>query len=133
MLGGEDLHVVRGARCAVARADHVARLDLADLDLKRDSLDPELDRLTEYLLRAAGTVQRHRFHARLETQRADQPDHPQKMIGVKVREEDLGQSEAHAVAHHLALGPLATLEQQRLTFAHEGDTRDVALDSGSCG
>src|SRR6266567_2428880 len=49
------------------------------------------------------------------------------MVGVKVSEEHLGQGEAHPVAQHLALRPLAALEQQRLTFAHQRERGDVAL------
>src|SRR5256885_6751695 len=47
------------------------------------------------------------------------------------REEDLRQRKAHPVAHHLALGALAALEQQSLAFAHEGHRGDVALDGWS--
>src|SRR5438046_4864126 len=50
---------------------------------------------------------------------------------MEMREEDLRQRKAHPVAHHLALGALTTLEQQRLAFAHEGHGGDVALDSWS--
>src|SRR5213594_2389090 len=53
------------------------------------------------------------------------------MIGMKVSEKDLRQRKAHPVAHHLALGALTTLEQQRLAFAHEGHGGDVALDGGA--
>src|SRR5207244_5911161 len=55
------------------------------------------------------------------------------MIGMKMREENLRQRKAHPVAHHLALGALTTLEQQRLAFAREGHGGDVALDSWSRG
>jgi hypothetical protein len=50
------------------------------------------------------------------------------MIGVKVREEDLGQREAHAVAHHLALGAFAALEEQCLPLAVNGEAGDVSFD-----
>src|SRR5207247_11322201 len=53
------------------------------------------------------------------------------MIGMKVSEKDLRQRKAHPIAHHLALGALTTLEQQRLAFAHESHGGDVALDSWS--
>src|SRR2546428_12079899 len=53
------------------------------------------------------------------------------MIGMKVGEEDFRQRKAHPIAHHLALGALTTLEQQRLAFAHESHGGDVALDSWS--
>src|SRR6267142_2807425 len=56
------------------------------------------------------------------------------MIGVKMREEDLRQRKAHPVAHHLALGALAALEQQCLAFAHQSHGGDVTLDGWSrCG
>src|SRR5437764_14822873 len=55
------------------------------------------------------------------------------MIGVKMREEDLGQSEAHPVAHHLALRALAALEQERLALAHERHRGDVAPHGGASG
>src|SRR5437773_2245116 len=50
---------------------------------------------------------------------------------MKMREENLRQRKAHPVAHHLALGALTTLEQERLAFAREGHGGDVALDSWS--
>src|SRR5207249_11448658 len=62
-----------------------------------------------------------------------QPDHPKKMIGVKMRKEDLRQRKAHPVTHHLALGALAAFEQQRLAFAHQGHRGDVALHGGPGG
>src|SRR2546422_9727813 len=71
-----------------------------------------------------------RSHARLKSERADQPDHAEKVIRVEIGKEDLGQREAHAVAHHLALRALAALEEQRLAFAHEGDTGDIPFHGG---
>src|SRR5207247_10871974 len=53
----EDVNVIVTllvTRCALP--ENFTRLHLADLHLKRDSLDPELDRLGEHLLRAMGTV-----------------------------------------------------------------------------
>src|SRR5437764_15467592 len=55
------------------------------------------------------------------------------MVRVKMREEDLGQGKAHAVAHHLALRTLATLEQERLALAHQRHRGDVALHGGAGG
>src|SRR6266699_1385487 len=100
---------------------------LDDVDVERDALHAELNRLTEHLLRALGSVEAHRLGTRLQPERPNQPDHPEKMIGMKMREEDLRQRKAHPVAHHLALGALTTLEQESLAFAHEGHRGDVAL------
>ena len=55
---------------------------------------------------------RHRAH------QADDADH---VVGVKVREEDVLETERNAVAHHLPLGALAAVEQQGLAFAHDGE------------
>jgi len=55
------------------------------------------------------------------------------MIGVKVGEEDLGERKAHPVAHHLALGAFAALEQERFAFAMDGEARDVPFDCGPGG
>src|SRR5947199_1012861 len=105
----------------------VSSLYFADLDLKRDSLDPELDRLAEQLLCATRTVQRDRLGSGLQPERADQPDHAEEVVGVEMGEEDLREREAHPVAQQLALGAFPALAQQRLTLAHESQGRDVAL------
>jgi hypothetical protein len=47
---------------------------------------------------------------------------------MKVREEDFGQRKTHPVAHHLALGALATLEQQCFPLAVNGEATDVPFD-----
>lgn len=47
---------------------------------------------------------------------------------MEVGEKDLGQGEAHAVAHHLALRSLAALEQQRLAAARNHQGGNAALD-----
>src|SRR2546422_3136706 len=57
-----------------------------------------------------------RSHARLKSERADQPDHAEKVIRVEMGKEDLGQREAHAVAHHLALR--ADRKSTRLNSSH---------------
>src|SRR3989449_9769278 len=111
----------------------VSRLHLAHLDYKRHPSDPQLQRLRQQLLRSLRTVQPQRLGARLQPQRAHNPDHAEEVVGVEMGEEDLREREAHAVAHHLALGALAALEQQRLTLTHEGEGGDVALDCWPCG
>src|SRR5690348_4509769 len=128
--------MVRGAWCVVTAAaglDHVARFDLSYSHLERDPLHAQPQRALEQLLRALRAIQRHRVGARLQPQRPDQPDHAEKMIGVKVREEDLGQRKAHPVAHHLALGAFATLEEEGLPFANHGDSGHVSLYGGAGG
>jgi len=127
VLGAKGMDRIPVTTSASPNLHNLPRLYLNDLDLEGDSLHSELDRLAEHLLRALGSVEAHRLGACLQSQRPDQPDHSEKMIGMKVGEKDLRQREAHPVAHHLALGALAALEQQRLAFAHEGQRGDVAL------
>ena len=54
-----------------------------------------------------------------------------EMIRVIVTEENLPESEANAPAHHLALGPLATVEQDRLPLPVHRDSRGVPVDGGA--
>src|SRR5437879_1469660 len=130
-LRGKSLDRVR-VPCPVSRVPFdPSRLQFPDLAPERHPFHAEFDRALEQPLRAFGAVQLDRLLAPLQPQGAQQADHPEKMIGVKVREKDLGQGKAHAVAHHLALGAFAALEQQRLPLAHQGEAGDVALDGGA--
>src|SRR2546427_2243600 len=90
-------------------------------------------RLPQQLLSAARAIQPHRLLPPLEPERADQPDNAEEVVRVEMGEEDIRQRERHAVAHHLALRPLAALEQQGLPLAHESESGDVALDGRPCG
>ncbi len=110
VLGPEYMNFVRLPPPASRVPNHFARLHLDDVDIEGNSLHAELNRLAEQLLRALGSVEAHRLGARLQPQRPDQPDHTEKMIGMKMREEDLRQRKAHPVTHHLALGAFAALE-----------------------
>src|SRR5690606_13923515 len=64
---------------------------------------------------------------------AEQADDAEEVVGVEVGEEDVAEGEAHAVAHHLALGALAAVEQQGLPLAGEREGGDVAVDGGAGG
>src|SRR6266481_5982603 len=66
-------------------------------------------------------------------ERSDQSNDAEEVIGMKVGKEDLGKREAHPIAHHLALGPLTALEEQRFAFAVNGEAGNVAFDCGPCG
>jgi hypothetical protein len=55
------------------------------------------------------------------------------VITVIVGEEDVTEREAHPVAHHLALGTLAAIEQEHLPFPLHGETGDVPVDGGTGG
>ena len=111
-------------------SDRVPGLHFCDLDRKRDALDAELHGGAEHLLCAFGPVQKQWFGPTLQAERADQSDDAEEMIGVKVSEEDLGEREAHAVAHHLALRAFAAFEEERFPFPVNGQPGNVALDGG---
>src|SRR5258706_1824399 len=71
--------------------------------------------------------------AALQPERAHQTDHAEEVVGVEMREEDLVERERHAVAHHLALGAFAAVDEKRLAFAHDGEPRNVAFHGGARG
>src|SRR5439155_6410023 len=110
VLRPEYMNFVRIPHPASRIPHHVPRLHLDDVDVEGHSLHPELNRLAKDLLRSLRAIQPHGIGSRLEPERTDQPDHAEKMVRVEMREENLGQSKAHPVAHHLALGALAALE-----------------------
>src|SRR4029077_3598127 len=131
MLGRECMDVVAIPR---RRAFHsIAGLHFGDFDGEWNSLDAELHRGAQYLLRSFGAVQKQRLRPPLQTERPDQSDDTEKMIGVKGGEKDFRQRKAHPVAHHLALRAFPTLEEQRLALAMNGEAGDVALDGGPGG
>src|SRR5437588_4817436 len=108
----------------------ISGLYFDDLHGKRYALDAQLHRRGQHLLRTPGTVQEERLGAPLQAQRPNQSNDAQEMIGVEVGEEDFGQREAHAVAHHLALRAFAALEQQRLALTMNCNSGDVSFYGG---
>src|SRR5207237_1805334 len=130
MLSRKGADVVAIALLIARRSDRVSRLHFADLDRKRYALDAELHRRGQNFLGAFGAVEKQRLGTALQAERADQPDDAEEVIGVKVREEDLGEREAHAVAHHLALGAFAALQQKRFALSVDSQSRNVSLDGG---
>jgi hypothetical protein len=69
----------------------------------------------------------------LQPHGAQEPNDAEQMIGVIVGEENLLKREPDAVAHHLALGPFPTVEQDRLAFSLHSETGHVPVDGGDCG
>jgi hypothetical protein len=47
---------------------------------------------------------------------------------MKVRDENLADSKARRVPHHLSLGTLAAVEQEDISLSLYGDGADVAAD-----
>src|SRR2546421_7962772 len=130
MLCRKGADVVAIALLITRRADRVSCLHFGDLDWTRNALDAQLHRRGQNFLGALGAVEKQRLGTALQAERADQPDDAEEVIGVKVREEDLGGREAHAVAHHLALGAFAALQQKRFALSVDSQSRNVSLDGG---
>ena len=89
--------------------------------------------IAEHPLGAPGTVERHRRGAIHQPQRPEEPGDAEEMVGVIVSEEDLGEGEADAVAHHLPLTALAAVEEDRLALAVHRQPGDVAVHRGGGG
>ena len=127
MLDGE-----REDRISLAR-DRRARRDLGDLERKGEPLDAEAVGALEERVKPRRAPEAKRFGARLQRERAQQAEDAEDVIGVVVREEEVVERERDAVAHHLALGALAAVDEQRFALADEGERRDAALDGGAGG
>ena len=83
--------------------------------------------------RPAGAVERDRRRAVLESHRPEQAGDAEDVVRVIVGEEDLGEGEADPVPHHLPLGALAAVEEDRLPLALHGEAGDVAVHGRSGG
>ena len=107
--------------------------DLHHLDRKLVALDAQAHRGAENPLGAARPVERDRDGPVLQPHRAEQAGDAQHVVGVIVGEEHFGEGEPDAVPHHLALGALAAVEEDRLPFALHRQPRDVPVDGGAGG
>ena len=58
-------------------------------------------------------------------------ENAEKMVGVVVGEENVLEGKADPVAHHLALGAFAAIEQQHLSLAVHCEGGDVAVYGGT--
>ena len=127
VLGLEDHDVVFVA------LEPVARLHLHDLDRKLVRSMPTVSMPPEDPLRAPRAVEHHRRGAVLQAHGPEQAGDAEDVVGVIVGEEDLAEGEADPVPHHLPLGALAAVEEDRLAFALQRETGDVAVDGGTGG
>src|SRR5687768_665173 len=127
MLRGERLD-----RVAVA-LDRLAGLHFHHVDAKAHPLDAELRCTPQMPAGSSWSPESKRLRPPLERHRPHEPNDPDDMIGVQVREEDVLEHERDSVPHHLALRSFAAVEQHRLSLANERERADVALDRGASG
>jgi len=119
----------------------VERADLVALPVQRgvpgrDRLDGDgvarigVDDAREFANLAAGPPRGVDGQGRLavvEVPRLQQPRQPQHVVAMEVRDEHVRDGEAGPVAHHLALGALADVEQQTVALPVDHDGAGVAL------
>src|SRR5215210_5687309 len=122
MLGFEDHNLV------LVPSQTVARFDLHDINGELVPLDPETDCRAENPTRAFRAIECHRGGSVLQAHRPEEPGDAEHVIGVIVAEKNFSKAEPHTKSHHLALVPLATIEQQRLALAVNGEAGNVPVD-----
>jgi len=83
------------ARCPLHVARQRRRASARGFDFERDSLDAELNRLAKYLPSRPWARRGASARRAPVTRASASARSPEKMIGVKVREEDLRQGKAH--------------------------------------
>src|SRR5665213_3982458 len=87
--------------------------------------------LPQKSLRLWRAKQSHRVGAPLERHGTHESGNTEYVVRMHVRKEDLADVERNAVAHHLALSPLATIEEKGLSPTADGQRGDVALNGRS--
>ena len=122
------------------REDHISLAgdrrtgrDLGDFERKGETFDAESVGAFHHRLNAFWSPKSQRFSARSERQGAKQAEEAEKVIGMKVREENISDRERDSVAHHLALSAFAAIDEHGLTFADERDRRNTAFNSRAGG
>jgi hypothetical protein len=107
--------------------EHVARLDLDELELIRQLADHALQR-AEQVDEPARAVDVERQLAAAQRERLEHPRQPEDVIRVEVRDEHLLQLEqTHGRAQQLPLGALGTVEQKLVAAAAHEQRRRPAL------
>ena len=126
VLGGEHGDLV------LTPAQTVSRLHFDDGKWKPGPLDPDRQRAAQDPLGAFRAIEGDGLGAVHQPHRAEQPDHTEEVVGVKVGKEDLPGREAHPVAHHLTLGALAA-SNSKVPLAVERDdaTLRSTVDGGA--
>ncbi len=112
----------------VAAGDPVAGAELEDLDGKLVPLDPQIHGQVENARGTLGAIEPDRRRPILKSHGAKQAGDAEHVIGVIVGEEDLGEGEPDAVPHHLALRPLAAVEENHFPLSPHRERRDVPID-----
>src|SRR5690606_10231175 len=124
------LHL-EGTDLVVLAAHDGARLEVRHREREGQLLVPDAFGTLEQRLRATRAPDAERGLAELQRERLQQAQRTEEVIGVEVREEQILEREAHAVAHHLALRAFAAVEHQRLALAQQRDGGEATFDGGT--
>ena len=124
----------RGNTMIRRKSDHVIFVEfhartgtkLLDFEWKRHPVHAQAHRLFERGAGLGGTEDTERIGPPLKRHRPQEPRDTEEVIGVEMSHEYVPDSEAGAVTHHLALRPLATVEEEGIPLPLEGDRTHVA-------
>ena len=92
--GGSAMIQLEGADRVVLAPDLVAGRQFLHVEREGKLLEPEAVHLLRHPLGALGSPEPQRLGAVLQHERAHEPHQPEKVIGVPVRDEDVGKGEA---------------------------------------
>ena len=116
---GVVVRLERDDLVAVAIADGVAVGGSLDPNRKRLAPGGGIEQPPYPSAGAVGCVDRQSGLAVVEFHRLEETGQPERVVAVKMGEKDVGDAEAGPEAHHLALGPLAAVEQKALALPPE--------------
>jgi hypothetical protein len=108
-----------------------AGLQFSDVDRKRGALATKADALTQRFSGATGRPQPEALGSSLECHRPDQAGDAKDVIGMGMRKKEVLERKGDSETHHLALRPLAAIEQQGLPLPNEREGCDAPFDGGA--
>jgi len=105
--------------------------EFANFESESEALGTERFSALEHSFGTGWSPESQRFGSTLKRHRPQETDDSDEVVSVEVGEENVVEIEGDPVAHHLALSPFATIEQESFSLAEERDGRNVAFDGRS--
>jgi hypothetical protein len=109
----------------------VAGVEFANFESESEALRTERFSALEHSIGTDWSPESQGLGSTLKRHRPQEPNDSDEVVSVEVREENVVEIEGDPVAHHLALGPLTTIEQESFSLAEKRDGRNVAFDGRS--
>ena len=107
--------------------------DFGDSDGKRKPFSTQTDALAQCSGCSRRPPYAHGLGVTLQLQGAQETGQAENVVAVCVRKEDVGKGERGTVAHHLPLGAFATVEEECLSLAHNGNGTHAPFDGWAGG